>query len=291
MTPEQNEAASGSVLQIDDEMIQELRPFPSVASRVLAACDDPDSTSRTIAEIMQCDAGYASRLLQMANSSLYGFSGAIHTVEHAVVVLGFRQVRDLALAIAGDGVFSSGSSAARERAELWEHSLACGTVARLLASHVEELIPEEAFLAGIFHDVGKLVLFDVVPDAYVPIVRAKSDVPLVAREQESFGTEHGELGARCVDSWGLWDAIQMAAHFHHQPETAEHNLSLVSLVHVANQLTKSWELGQASDASEAAPADFAISQLKLEPEFIDGLRDQAQDEFDEIRSLCTGAAT
>jgi HD-like signal output (HDOD) protein len=98
---------------LDD--LPELRPFPTAASRLLSACEDPTTDSGVLSEIISCDPGFASKVLQVANSSFYGCSGKIKTIEQAVVILGFRSVKDIAVSMAGAAVFANGNTAQKER--------------------------------------------------------------------------------------------------------------------------------------------------------------------------------
>ena len=130
-----------SVSQALDKLPQ-LRPFPVVASRVLAVCNAEDADVMELAEVMQCDPAMSLRLLQIANSAKYGYCGSIATVEQAIVVLGFRAVRNLALSVSAQAVFNEGKTAGQARQKLWQHSLACAAVARQLAPHFSQISPE-----------------------------------------------------------------------------------------------------------------------------------------------------
>ncbi len=144
----------------------EVRPFPAAVTQLLAACQDANTKAETFVKIIECDPALAVRLLRMANSPLYGVANGVRGIGHAVSILGMRQLKNLALSVAGKAMFSEGSKAAEERQNLWNHSLGCAAVARVLAKSVPTVSPEVAFLAGMFHDVGKLFLYDVVADEY-----------------------------------------------------------------------------------------------------------------------------
>ena len=135
-----------------------LRPFPAVASQILSICEDPNVRPRDLANTIQCDPAVSLQVLRIANSSMYGFAGEIRTVDHAIVVLGFRAVKNLAISAAAAGMFELGEVAKESRQRLWKHSLACASISGRLATRVD-ILASEAFLAGIVHDVGKLVFF------------------------------------------------------------------------------------------------------------------------------------
>lgn len=268
------------------DSLSELRPFPTVASRLMTACQDPNTTSKSIADIIQCDAGLALRLLRLANSPLYGFANAIRTVDHAVVVLGFRSVRDLALSMTGADMFSQGSTAAEERAALWRHCLGCATVARLLTEYVPDVSPNEAFLGGIFHDVGKLIFYDLVPDEYVEVAAASTSISLAERERQTFGLSHEQVGMRCSEEWRLPATIANAIGYHHAPQSAPQDQHFVSLIHAANRLAKSWQIGSTEQPNEDAMEALADAPLALDATAIETVFARAAAEFDMMVQAC-----
>ena len=148
-----------SSLELLDEL-PELKPFPAAAAQLMSECQDPNLSPKRVAEIVGSDPVLAAKLMKIANSPLYGYAGKIRTIEHSVVVLGMTGIRHLSLSLAGAELFAEGEAlTADQRQALWHHSLQVASAARQLAGHCEcsQLDAEEAFLAGIFHDIGKLV--------------------------------------------------------------------------------------------------------------------------------------
>ncbi len=268
------------------ESLSDLRPFPTAATRLLAACDDPNANSRTIAEIIQCDPGMSLKLLRVSNSSMYGFSGEIRSVEHATVVLGFRAVKDLSLSLAAADMFAQGSTAQQEREALWQHSLGCASLARILASQSNDVSPEEAFLAGVVHDVGKLIYYDVYPDVYAALTCDLPPQAIVTAENESFGVAHTEIGRRCADEWGLPGEIAEVINWHHAPDNAEFSHELVELVSTANILSKLWGIGCAPAAAEPTAEELSELIPQVGSESLNELRDEALEEFEAITKAC-----
>jgi putative nucleotidyltransferase with HDIG domain len=239
----------GSLEESLDGML-ELRPFPATASRLMTACNDLSITVRELAEIIKCDSGLSMKLLQIANSPLYGFSGEIRSIDHATVVLGMRAIRDLAVSTAVGEVFDSGDAAtAQIRKNLWQHSLACGCVARMLAAHCRDVVPDEAFLGGVIHDVGKLFILDHDSVGYAQLSCDSNLQSLPPSEIEKYGLPHTVVGQRCAQDWGLPEEIVDVIGFHHEPEEADFGGPLVDLVYVANHLTSCWFDGREPETS------------------------------------------
>ena len=262
----------------------ELRPFPAVASQILAACDDPNAGPRELSHIIQCDPAVALRLLRVANSSMYGFSGEIRTVDHAIVVLGIRTVRSLAVSAATADVFlGETSKAARET--LWLHSLACASIAGTLASAVE-VAPEEAFLAGMVHDVGKLVFFDVVPDDYAELEDRAGATTIVDMEDSAFGIDHQRIGRRCAEQWGLPGEINAAIGCHHAPERATFSEDLVSVVCLADALTRVWQPSNRRGVEDELANALERANLPIATSQLDELRPQALANLKALQQTC-----
>lgn len=266
--------------------LPELRPFPQVAARLLAACQQADTTAGDLAEIIQCDPAVSSRLLNVANSPMYGFSGDIRTVDHAVVILGFRAVRDLGVSMAAADVFAQGDTAVQCRSELWQHSLGCAAVAKLLASHVGGVQPEEAFLAGIVHDVGKLLLFDAYADEYAAATCDLNSATIIDVEKQLYGVSHTEVGFQCALTWGLPLGINQAISFHHSPQSAEASPELVAVVGAANALSRQWQIGFDHAVAEEPIESLSDAWPELTDEALEQIRGNAPAEFESIRQVC-----
>ncbi len=275
------------------EDLPELKPFPAAAAKLCSACKDPDASPKQIVEIITCDPGLAAKLLQVSNSSMYGFSGRIRTIDHAVVLLGSKKVRDLALSMAGAEVFSQGDEAKDERNTLWKHSLAVATISRLIAPHVNNVVPEEAFLAGIFHDVGKLVFYDLIPAEYSEMHGRIDPSHRVEAENESFGIDHAELGLECADDWGLPQEIGNAIGSHHNRADTDTNITRV--VQLANPLAHLWDLQQpeceevseeeSNEVSEQLAALIEAADLSMDVGTLTGIRITASSVFAEISTV------
>ncbi|MDA1013435.1 MAG: HDOD domain-containing protein [Planctomycetota bacterium] len=268
--------------------IPEIRPFPATASRLMAACQNPKSNCKQVAQIIECDPGLSVRLLRMTNSAMYGLRNEVMTVEHAVVVLGMRAVRDLAMSIAAAHLFADGDSAYEARQNLWHHSLGCATVARLLAKHVASVSADEAFLAGVFHDVGKLVFLDTIPDRYTKVTSGHSIQRIVDAEQNEFGITHQQLGMECGEGWGLSFEISEAIGFHHRPDEATEAQDLVSLTHLANGLSRSWGIGGEANPLDSDADALHNCRFSLKDEWLDDVREQSIAAFQESLDICSG---
>jgi HD-like signal output (HDOD) protein len=276
----------------------DLLPFPSTAARLVSALGDESTDVRDVIKLIECEPKVSSRVLQMSNSPLYGATRSIATIGHAVVILGFKSVSNLALTAAAEGIFSQGGvECGPVRKQTYFQSLAIGTVARLLAQQVDEASPDEAFLAGVMHDIGKLVLLDAAGRDYVRVITGDEMGNdelrnhelgnhelgnTVQQERQLFGTSHPELGQSCGHQWGLPPSIITAIGNHHKEIADVSDSTSIALI-AANYAARKWEIG-----FENGDALTACGELD---EYVDSLGDpdlqgKAIDQFVAICDIC-----
>lgn len=221
----------------------EVRPFPAAVSQLLALCQDSNAPISKFEKIIETDPALSVRLLRMANSPLYGLAHEVRSIAHAVSILGLRQLRALAMSVAGASMFSQGANAAQERTALWNHSLGVATLARISARRAPGVAAEEAFLAGIFHDVGKLFLLDLVREEYVELATHYEGDDLIREEVFAFGVSHEEIGLKSAHSWDLAETLKAAIGFHHHPADAPVHGEMAHLIYNCNVLARIWGIG------------------------------------------------
>ena len=150
-------------------------------------------------------------------------------------------------------------------------------------SIVANVDPEEAFIAGMVHDVGKLVFFDLAADQYVYDPNNLESSPTIAEEAETFGIDHGKVGNRCGVEWGLPEEINEAITFHHSPDSSEWAPELVAVVYAANRLAKAWGIGsQAKDVNEDMLANIPDVDLGIDDQQLEAIKDSVPEEFAEL---------
>lgn len=263
------------------DKLPELRPFPTVATRLLTACDNPDVDPSEITEIIQCDPSYVVKLLKVANSSMFSTTNEVVTVDEAIVILGFRTIRNLIVGLSAGEVFGGNSP---ESKRLWKHTLGCATVARVLAPHVD-VKPDEAFLAGILHDIGKIVFFDMEEQEYIAATADANASNILEIENDTFGTTHHELGMRCAEEWGLPFDFNEAISCHHTPEEAVEAFELVGVTSIANCMSHQWGLcGRAQEQDVEKIVER--TELDVTRELLDSLHEPVLEELVAVQSMC-----
>lgn len=223
------------IYQIDD-----LPSLPSLAVRVIEVLEDPNTSATELAKIISADQGITLRILRMANSAYYGFTRQIGTVNLAIVVLGFDAVKSLALSLSiKDTIKKWGDDLTFNFKEYWIHSLYTAVGARTLAKSVGYKVPGEAFVAGLIHDMGKLIIAKYFRDKYDQInqILEDEDQPGYVIEEKVLGVDHGLIGGLLSEKWQLPDSITDSVIHHHSPSHTSIDAHLTSIINLANSLT------------------------------------------------------
>ena len=222
----------------------ELPTLPDVAMRVLKLAGDDDANTRELERVLQRDQGLAARVLRLSNSAHFGMRQTVSTLSQAVVLLGLRRLRSVVLAACTESLCRSQRSSFKDRI-LWQHSVATGVAARVLAERVAPSSAEEAFVGGLLHDIGKMVLDGSRSVDYGSVVQRvyNQRERFIDVEQELFGFDHGDVGGLVAEKWGLTDSLREAIALHHDPSGAVVNPTLSSIVSLANGLCVKLEIG------------------------------------------------
>jgi putative nucleotidyltransferase with HDIG domain len=219
--------------------VQSLRPLPANTSRILQALDEADMSAAIVAELIALDQALTAYVLRVANSAAMGTRSGCSSVSEAVMRLGFKQVRSLVLSTVAIGPLSARLNGYRlGDKELWYHSIATASAAHWLASALRYPDPEEAYVAGLLHDIGKLLLDQYVLADYQQVVESMRTqrVPLWVVEEQLFGIDHAGVGGLIASHWQFPLSLVQAIRYHHEPASNPGEQSLAALVNLANAL-------------------------------------------------------
>jgi putative nucleotidyltransferase with HDIG domain len=199
-----------------------------------------------IAEIIRCDPSLTSRLLRLVNSVYYGLGTPVNSIEEAVFYLGVRQIRQLAMVTP---VIEDFQRLTRQCAfpwrEFWQHCIGTAILTREVAASTNVQTDDSVYIAGLVHDVGKIVMAWVFPDHFAEIQRqaVSGTRELVEIEKEILGIDHAELGALYLERHHLPELMINSARYHHQPEKAEQSSQIIAAVQIADLLLRSEKIG------------------------------------------------
>jgi putative nucleotidyltransferase with HDIG domain len=269
--------------------VDDLPSIPETLIRILKVIDDPGSGPADLTRVVRMDAPVMAKILRLANSPYYSSRGDLADINRCVAVLGYRTVRQVAICI----TVASSLMNAMENAggqldyrELWRHSVVTGAVSRHLARLIGYPDPEEAFTAGLLHDLGKFVLEVYAPQAYGRLIadRHARGLTLPQIERETFGFDHADLGAAFAESWRFPPVLVHAFGGHHQPvigraTTREAKVTAVVALadYVANTIdTPRSDLGFDADAADPEGLHAAAG---LSVETVTGERDAIREDI------------
>jgi putative nucleotidyltransferase with HDIG domain len=272
---------------LDD--IDQLVSLPAVCVRLNEMVDDPRSSAEDIARIISQDVSLTARILRIANSPLYGFSTQIDTVSRAVTILGTQQIRDLALATAAVKTFDGIPNTLVSMDSFWEHSIFCALCARTLAMDCLKQQRDAAFVAGLLHDIGHLVMYNRLPDlsrqALEVCLDGADELESQEAELEIFGFDHAQLGGELAQRWALPTNIQQSIAYHHNPEAAETDNIEAAIVHIANSVAVLAELNTLDLDQAPRIHDIAWELTGLEKDIIAPTMASAQAQIGGARAL------
>lgn len=272
-----------SALQVEQIVtrLMQLPALPTVVAELLASFGNEDVDIALLAQQISHDQALTARLLRVANSSFYGLQSRISTINEAVVVLGFRAVRSMVLAVGVSGVFRPEHCPGFDPHAYVRHSVGVGLAARALAQATGRN-PELAFTGGILHDIGELVLATCFPEQYAKVLayRAQHDCTLVEAERDIIGLDHAVVGGLLADAWRFPASLRSAVADHHAPSAAT-AVSLADLMHLADGVAHALGLAK-TDSEMVMPVDqTAWQRLGMDSEKIARILPQVMKEMDE----------
>jgi len=232
--------------------ITQLPTLPAVAVRVLQATSSERTSARDVVRLVEADAALTAKILRLLRSADLGLNERVMSVERAVVLLGFETVRNAVLSIQVYETFAAaepGAGSALIRAEFWKHSLATACAAEMAAKALgtPDVRPDEAFVCGLLHDIGKIALDACLPKSYGRVVkRCELEHACICDvERDMLGLDHAVAGKRLLSHWRLPQAVVDCAWLHHQSVLPDSVRSgrLVAVVHLADNLVRRQRIG------------------------------------------------
>ena len=231
---------AGAIIADSLRKVTTIATLPEVTARIIRTVEDPKSTASSLHKIVAHDPALVTRILKVVNSSFYGLPGQVGSVERAIVLLGLNAVKNIAVAASLGQMFRGAELCDGYAAkDLWAHCVAVGVTARELARQMKAPVADEAFLAGMIHDVGLLVSLQLWPEKLRNVCEtAKAgQQDFCEIERAILGVDHQQLGRGLAEQWKFPRTCQLVAGFHHQPQTlADDNRLIVTLVHIADTL-------------------------------------------------------
>jgi putative nucleotidyltransferase with HDIG domain len=250
--------------------VRRIPPLPFVTSRALALVRDPGSRRSELAQVLSLDEGMTALFLRMVNSAFYGLPRRITSLDEAIGYLGYENTKAVLFAVSTRQIFYMGvPSYMLDRDALWHHSVAVAAGSVWIARQRAITPTSEVYVAGLLHDIGKLVLDIMVghEPRWAETEGSDGELPWVEIERQTLGCDHAELGAQAVHAWRLPQRVVEAVRTHHNPHLAVLDPSFAATVHVANAASLMAGVGLGIDGLQHSLEEWAIDCLQwTEPE-------------------------
>lgn len=251
----------------------DLPTIPVVATKVMQLIEDENVSADELAKVVASDPAVAARVLKISNSSFYGCQRQIQTLSHAIVVLGFGTLKSLVVAASVKQVYQPYGLTEKM---LWEHSFGAGLAARMIAKGTRLVSEEEAFLGGLFHDIGKIILNTLDSQRFQSVMQLcyNEGVTFEEAERQVYSYTHSEVGGLVIKKWNFPDLLMNAVLKHHSFDFAAdedpYQAHLTCVVGLANLFCHKVGIGtrepeEGLDLVQSIPAlQLAIDQQSME---------------------------
>ncbi len=225
-----------------------LASLPEVFLEISKVINDPRSSATHVADVISKDTNLSAKLLRIVNSAFYGFPSQISTISRAVTIVGSKQLSILALGTSVIAIFEGIPPALVNMRSFWEHSLACGIAARIMASYKNIPNTERLFVAGVLHDLGRILLYKNLPHKGKEILLLAQQTPCLLRSAETqiLGFDHGQIGGALMEKWKLPSVLENVVRYHHQPLLGQ-STQEASLICLADVLVHGLGLGSSGE--------------------------------------------
>jgi len=254
--------------------VKGMPPLPQSIAQILELTKSVKSSAHDLTKVCERDPKLTTNMLKLANSPYYGFSRRISTISHAIVCLGLDAVKSIALTSSTQEMLNNEVPAyALEEGMLWQHSICCATCARIIAKRIGFKESEEAYIAGLLLDIGKIMLSNFSEDQFVQIIEKAQNnrISFDRAEKEILGFDHSKIGGKIIKKWNLPSILVEAVQYHHCPEKAKINKKLTYIVHLADAISCMLGIGLGCDGLMYVFEENTLDVLGLSKEDVESI--------------------
>lgn len=248
------------------EQIRNIPTLPAVLGELSKRLEDSKTSSEELAQVIQKDQSISSKVLKLVNSPFYGYAGKIHSIQQGIMILGFNAVKNLVLSTSVLEAFKGVKSGDGFKIEdLWVHSAATSAAAKNLAEATKLADPDEAFVTGLLHDIGKVVLWTSEPDFFRTAVTLSMNkhIPFGDLLQHILGFRDEDIGALLAEKWKFPESLREAIRWRERPPSCKEHRGLTAILQSANLLACSMSYHDLPSTPLGAPSSEDWANLGL----------------------------
>jgi HD-like signal output (HDOD) protein len=274
--------------------ISHIATLPEITLRIIELVESPTSTAQDLNKVISNDPALCSRILKVVNSAFYGLPGQIGSINRAIVLLGLNAVKNIAIAASLAKLFRGGSLTPEFSAkDLWSHSIATATAAKMIADHLKHSFVDEAFLAGLIHDLGIIVEIQSDRHKIIDVLGRVKPGPdgtpaadMLEVEAEVFGASHQDFGMGLCEKWKFPKNFSLVCGYHHRPmELARDCRTMPGIICVADRIAGGIDCGFRMDLKTLdIPADL-LEDLKISPEALEQIRSRMPEALQNVQAM------
>jgi len=269
----------------------DIKVLPFVARKVLETLNDEACTIDDLSGIIEKDQAIAARVLKISNSALYGLRHEVTSLHQAILILGFKTIRSMVLSVSTRSLYKNFGM--KEKI-LWDHSVGAAIASKIISAGFGSDVVDVSFIGGLMHDFGKVVMNNETPEVYGEAMMKmyNEDVESIAAEEEIYGYNHAEIGARVVEKWKLAPLIVDILEKHHLNDLKLQDISdpvtarSIAIAHLADHVCKVLGIGYRNPNEAIRLHELTSAQyLKISKNTLDKIVVDIQDTYNKERSI------
>jgi len=263
-----------------------LSTLPDIYRQLLDAISKPSSSAYDIEKVIRTDTNLSARVLKIVNSAFYAYPSKIDTLSRAVNIIGTKQLSTLAIGINITSVFKNIPSEIINMKMFWKHSILCGICARLIAGCKNIQNTERMFVAGLLHDIGRLVLYNYLPieSLYAATAARSKRSLLYVAERDLFNFDHATIGGDLLNKWKISLSLEDCIRHHHEPQRSRNRVES-SIVHLADIMANVMGIGSSGEKLIPPLNQEAWMELGITPNILSVTMAQAEQQLEEVFGL------
>jgi len=274
--------------------ISHIATLPEITLKIIQLVESPTSTAQDLHKVINNDPALCSRILKVVNSAFYGLPGQIGSINRAIVLLGLNAVKNIAIAASLTKLFRGGALTPNFAAkDLWEHSIAVGTASKMIADSLKLAFADEAFLAGLIHDIGIVVEIQYDRHKLIEAVTrtnpGEDGVPsrsLLETEEEVFGANHQDFGSGLCVKWKFPKSFANVTGHHHRPmELPGDGRSMACIVAIADHIAMGVKKPFRLDLMTSEIPVAYMDQIRLNQNTAEDIKNRLAEQLDAVSQM------